>query len=73
MRTQLIEQGQKYTQLIEIHGANGVTKSIRFNWIENPDGIVVSVRCLVSERAIADDGLAVRETVNEEAKGYSIN
>ena len=38
--TALTEHGQKYTQLIELNGANGITREVPFVFIKNHDGIV---------------------------------
>ncbi len=38
--TAMTEHGTKFIQDIEIHGTNGITKTIPFTWIQNPDGVM---------------------------------
>jgi hypothetical protein len=40
IKTELIEQGQKYNQVINITGANGKKIDVTFGFIKNNDGVV---------------------------------
>lgn len=50
VKTDLIEYGQKFEQIIKITGANGKVIDVRFVWITNNDGITRLVTAIPTKK-----------------------